>query len=87
MTMYLQASRVISKKKLRIKNLVFVCILKAAEEKSMIWCKIRFRFNQWYASEDPVCLSRILIFTHPGFWIPDLGSWIPDPKTATKERG
>jgi hypothetical protein len=24
--------------------------------------------------------SRILIFTHPG-------SWIPDPKTATKERG
>jgi hypothetical protein len=29
---------------------------------------------------DPVCLSRILIFTHPG-------SRIPDPKTATKERG
>jgi hypothetical protein len=26
------------------------------------------------------CLSRILIFTHPG-------SRIPDPKTATKERG
>jgi hypothetical protein len=24
--------------------------------------------------------SRILNFTHPG-------SWIPDPKTATKERG
>jgi hypothetical protein len=26
----------------------------------------------------------------PGFWflpIPDPGSWIPDPKTATKERG
>jgi hypothetical protein len=31
--------------------------------------------------------SRILIFTHPGSRIPDLGSHIPDPKTATKERG
>jgi hypothetical protein len=29
---------------------------------------------------DPGCLSRILIFTPPG-------SRIPDPKTATKERG
>jgi hypothetical protein len=29
---------------------------------------------------DPGCLSRILIFTHPR-------SRIPDPKTATKERG
>jgi hypothetical protein len=29
---------------------------------------------------DPGCLSRILIFTHPG-------SRIPDPNTATKERG
>jgi hypothetical protein len=29
---------------------------------------------------DRGCLSRILIFTHPG-------SRIPDPKTATKERG
>ncbi len=29
---------------------------------------------------DPGCLSRILIFTHPG-------SRIPDPKTGTKERG
>ncbi len=29
---------------------------------------------------DPGCLSRILIFTN-------LGSRIPDPKTATKERG
>jgi hypothetical protein len=29
--------------------------------------------------------SRILIFTHPGKRIPDLE--IPDPKTATKERG
>ncbi len=28
---------------------------------------------------DPGCLSRILIFTHPG-------SRIPDPKTGTKER-
>ncbi len=31
---------------------------------------------------DPGCLSRILIFTHPGSRISD-----PDPKTATKERG
>jgi hypothetical protein len=31
--------------------------------------------------------SRILIFTHPGSRIPDLGSRIPDPKTATEERG
>ncbi len=31
--------------------------------------------------------SRILIFTHPGSRIPDLGSRIPDPKTATKEGG
>jgi hypothetical protein len=30
--------------------------------------------------------SRILIFTHPGSRIPDLGSRISDPKTATKER-
>jgi hypothetical protein len=29
---------------------------------------------------DPGCLSRILIFTHPG-------SRMPDPKTVTKERG
>ncbi len=29
---------------------------------------------------DPGCLSRILIFTHPG-------SRIPDPKTAIKDRG
>jgi hypothetical protein len=36
---------------------------------------------------DPGCLSRILIFTHPGSRIPDLGSRIPDPKIATKERG
>jgi hypothetical protein len=31
--------------------------------------------------------SRILIFIHPGSRIPDLGSRIPDPKKATKERG
>jgi hypothetical protein len=43
---------------------------------------------------DPGCLSRILIFTHPGSRISDPGSQIPDPrsripdpKTATKERG
>ncbi len=36
---------------------------------------------------DPGCLSRI---PDPVFYpsrIPDLGSRIPDPKTATKERG
>jgi hypothetical protein len=31
--------------------------------------------------------SRILIVSHPGSWISDLGSRIPDPETATKERG
>jgi hypothetical protein len=31
--------------------------------------------------------SQILIFTHPGSRIPDLGSRIPDPKTGRKERG
>ncbi len=31
--------------------------------------------------------SRILIFNLPGSRIPDLGSQILDPKTATKERG
>jgi hypothetical protein len=31
--------------------------------------------------------SRILIFTYPGSRISDPGSQIPDPKTATKERG
>jgi hypothetical protein len=36
---------------------------------------------------DPGCLSRI---PDPDFYpsrIPDLGSRIPDPKTATKDRG
>jgi hypothetical protein len=36
---------------------------------------------------DPGYLSRILIFTHSGSRISDPGSRIPDPKTATKERG
>ncbi len=31
--------------------------------------------------------SRILIFTHTGSRIPDLESRIPDPKTATKDKG
>jgi hypothetical protein len=31
--------------------------------------------------------SRILICTHPGSRIPDLGSRIPDPKTGRKETG
>jgi hypothetical protein len=31
--------------------------------------------------------SRIPIFTHRGSRIPDSGSQISDPKTATKERG
>jgi hypothetical protein len=33
-----------------------------------------------FSVADPGCLSRILIFTHPG-------SRIPDPKTAAKEGG
>ncbi len=40
-----------------------------------------------FSVADPGCLSRILIFTHPGSRIPDPGSRIPDPKTAAKERG
>jgi hypothetical protein len=38
-------------------------------------------------ADHPGCLSRI---PNPDFYpfrIPDLGSRIPDPKTATKERG
>jgi hypothetical protein len=33
---------------------------------------------------DPGCLSRILIFTHPGSQISDPGSRIPDPKNSNK---
>ncbi len=53
-----------------------------------------------FSVADPGCLSRILIFTHPGsriliFTHPGSrilifthpGSRIPDPKTATKESG
>jgi hypothetical protein len=36
---------------------------------------------------DPGCLFRIPDPDFYPFWIPDLGSQIPDPKTATKERG
>jgi hypothetical protein len=36
---------------------------------------------------DPGFLSRIPDHDFYPFWIPDLGSRIPDPKTATKERG
>jgi hypothetical protein len=35
---------------------------------------------------DPGCLSRILIFIHPGFRIPELGSRISKNRKA-KERG
>jgi hypothetical protein len=52
------------------------------------------QINLLHSVADPGCLSRILIFTHPGprisypgSRISDLGSWILDPKTATKERG
>jgi hypothetical protein len=41
----------------------------------------------FFSVADPGCLSRIL---DPDFYpsrIPDLGSRIPDPKTATKDRG
>jgi hypothetical protein len=46
-----------------------------------------FFFNGQSSVEDPRCLSRI---PDPDFYpsrIPDLGSRIPDPRTATKERG
>jgi hypothetical protein len=45
-------------------------------------------FNKKSSVAGPGCFpgSRILIFTHPGSRIPDLGSRIADPKTATKER-
>jgi hypothetical protein len=36
---------------------------------------------------DPGCLSRIPDLDFYPSRIPDLGSWIPAPKTATKERG
>jgi hypothetical protein len=36
---------------------------------------------------DPGCLSRIPDPDFYPFRIPDLGSRIPDPKTATKEKG
>jgi hypothetical protein len=39
--------------------------------------KIYFSAIHFSSVADPGCLSRILIFTHPG-------SRIPDPKTATK---
>jgi hypothetical protein len=38
------------------------------------------KYFVFYSVADLGCLSRILIFTYPG-------SRIPDPKTATKERG
>jgi hypothetical protein len=36
---------------------------------------------------DPGCLSRSRIQIFYPSRIPDLGSWNPDPKTSTKERG
>ncbi len=36
---------------------------------------------------DPGCLSRILIFTHPGSRIPDPGSRIPDPGSRIPDLG
>jgi hypothetical protein len=36
---------------------------------------------------DPGCLSLNLIFVHPQSRIPNPGSRIPDPKTATKKEG
>jgi hypothetical protein len=42
------------------------------------------KFRDKTSVADPGCLSRILIFTHPGSRIQDR---IPDPKTAIKERG
>jgi hypothetical protein len=42
----------------------------------------------FYSVADPGCLSRILIFTHPGSRIPDLGSRIQkqQQKTGVKKK-
>jgi hypothetical protein len=50
-------------------------------------CELIFMFFYINSVAYPGCLSRI---PDPDFYpsrIPDLESWIPDPKTATKERG
>jgi hypothetical protein len=46
-----------------------------------LWIETVLRIRDVYPG------SRILIFTHPGPQILDLGSQIPDPKTAMKDRG
>jgi hypothetical protein len=46
-----------------------------------------YLFIGFFSVADPGCLSQIM---NPDFYpsrIPDLGSWIPDPITATKEEG
>jgi len=48
---------------------------------------IRKAYRLESSNADPGCLSPI---PDPDFYpsrIPDLGSWIPDPKTAAKKRG
>jgi hypothetical protein len=51
------------------------------EKEILVARKVIFLFKQCCGSGMFVYPgSRNLIFTHPG-------SWIPDPKTATKERG
>jgi hypothetical protein len=51
----------------------------SAREERVMKDKDTFKFDVETSVADPGCLSRILIFTHPG-------SRIPDPKTVPKER-
>ncbi len=57
-------------------------------ELELVWikCQNEHFHSSSFVSKLRYCrvLSRILIFY--AFRIPDLGSWIPDPKTATKEK-
>ncbi len=55
--------------------------------RTVIQIKTNFHLGAVWRIRDVYPGSRILIFTHPGSRISDLGSRIPDPKTATKERG
>jgi hypothetical protein len=56
-------------------------VFRRAKTRNYMFCRVPS------SVADPGCLSRI---PDPDFYpsrIPDLGSRIPDPKTATKERG
>ncbi len=53
---------------------------------SALACNInRKKYKAVRSVADPGCLSRILIFVHPGSRISDPRYRIPDPKTSTKK--